>query len=793
MKGIKLTVAFIIAFLLPGIMIPGSLYGQQMNSGIEGVVLDANKQPLPFASVSLKNTPKGAATDLNGRFKLENIEPGTYILQAQSLGYNGSEITVEADRGEIVKLTVILYESSIDLQEVQVEGKSKARQVRETPFAITSVDVGQLHNSNQDINLVLNKTTGLLVREEGGLGSGFNFAINGLSGRQIKFFIDDIPLVSAGTSLSLNNIPVNLIERAEVYKGVVPVHLGSDALGGAVNIITKQTYKNFFDASYSFGSFNTHRLALNGRLYNEKSGFTLNARAFYNYSDNNYKVEVRVVNPETGTYGDPENIRRFHDAYESRMVQLETGFMKRNWADAFLLGITLSDNYNELQHGVSMDRPYGHVYRKDQVLSPFVKYKKDDFIIKGLEAKGYLSYVEGEFLVADTSSRTYNWRGEYTVNNDKNIGEASWQKSLFTFNDQTLIGNAGLTYSFNPQNRVALNYTLSAVERVGKDPLSRYPTAFSQPNSLNKTIYGLSFSNKSFNEKLNTTLFVKYYDFQSHVIGVDYGGERTFHNSGYQNFGYGSAVTWFFAGSGQLKASYETAYRLPEGYEMFGDGLNLLSNPELQPEQSSNINMGILWRHQRNNHLLETEGNLFYRDAKDFIRNQPLGATSRYVNQRDVISSGTEAEIRYTWKQSYFIIINGTWQNIINNTEFEDGRKSNVYKDRIPNIPWLFGNLTVGSRYRNVIGKGDQFTWQFNSRFIEEYFLKWPSQGSRESKYTIPRQIAHNAELTYSMAEGKYNLSFESRNLLDEKLFDHFRLQKPGRSFYLKFRIFLEN
>jgi outer membrane receptor protein involved in Fe transport len=780
-------------YLLLFALIPlNPVFGQQNTISIEGILKDNQGQPLPFASVILKNTMTGAASDQNGRFRIDNVVPGTYILLAKCLGYHDIELPVSAEYNQ-ENLTITLTESSVDIQEVLVAGKSKTTQLRETPFAINSVDVGELHNSNQDINLVLNKTTGLIVREEGGLGSGFNFAINGLSGNQIKFFIDGIPLISSGTSLTFNNIPVNLIERAEVYKGVVPVYLGADALGGAVNIVTKQSLKNFFDASWSFGSFNTHRLALNGRFYNSNSGFTFTGRAFYNYSDNNYKVEVRVVNPETGSYGDPENVRRFHDAYNSRMVQLESGFMDRNWADLMLIGIMLSDNYNQLQHGVSMDRPYGRVYREDQVLSPFLKYKKDDFILKGLEVKGYLSYIEGQFLVADTSSRTYNWRGEYRVNNDKNLGEASWQKSLFTFTDQSLVGNTGITYRVDTQNQVVLNYTISAVERVGKDPLSRYPTAFSQPNTLSKSVLGLSFSSKIFNEKISTSLFIKLFDFNSHVMDVNWGGERTTHQSRYQNIGYGSALTWFFSGNGQFKASFEQAYRLPEGYEMFGDGLNLLSNPELQPENSQNFNFGTLWRFPKGNHLVETETNLFYRNARDFIRNQALGATSRYVNQRDVLSTGLESELRYSWKQRYFISINGTYQNIINNTEFEDGRKSNVYKDRIPNIPYLFGNLTFESRYRDVLDSGDMFSWQLNSRFVEEYFLKWPSQGDRQSKYIIPRQLSHNAEITYSLKNGKYNLAFECRNLLDEKLFDHFRLQKPGRSFSLKFRYYIEN
>ncbi len=784
---IKITLLLSLLFFTTGVA-----FGYNKTYSIEGILKDEKNQPVPFASVILKNTLKGSASDENGYFKIEDVAPGDYILLAKSLGYQDTEVLIQANENH-TNLTIVLFESSFGLQEVLVSAKSMARQIRETPFAITSVDVGQLHNSNQDINLVLNKTTGLIVREEGGLGSGFNFAINGLSGNQVKFFIDGIPLISAGTSMTFNNIPVNLIERAEVYKGVVPVHLGSDALGGAVNIITRRSLQNIFDASYSLGSFNTHRLALNTRFYKPESGFTFNGRAFYNYSANNYEVELRVVNPETGTYGQPEKIRRFHDAYNSRMLQLESGFMHRSWADMLLVGITLSDNYNQLQHGVSMDRPYGQVFREDQVLSPYLKYKKDDFLWKGLDIKGYLSYIEGQFLVADTSSRTYNWRGDYTLNNDQNIGEASWQKSLFTFTDQSLVANTGITYRFNPQNQLVFNYTLSSVHREGKDPLSRYPTAFSQPNTMNKAVYGLAYSAKMINEKLNASLFTKVFNFDSHVVDVDWGGERTTYNSEYINLGYGSAFTWFFAPEGQLKASYEQAYRLPEGYEMFGDGLNLLSNPELQPERSQNINVGLLWRIQNGNHLLETEGNMFYRNAQDFIRNQALGITSKYVNQRDVLSSGLESELRYTWKQHHFISINATYQNIINNTEFEEGRKSSVYQDRIPNIPYLFGNLTLGSQYRNLWNEDDLLSWHISSRFVEQYFLKWPSQGSRDSKYIIPRQISHNAEISYSFLNGKYNFAFECRNILDATLFDHFRLQKPGRSFSFKIRYYLQN
>ncbi|WP_310590209.1 TonB-dependent receptor [Dyadobacter pollutisoli] len=75
--------------------------------------------------------------------------------------------------------------------------------------------------THPDLNQKLNRTVGVKVREEGGMGSDFNLSINGLAGKAIKFFIDGVPM-KVMASATLNNIPVNLAERMEVYKGVVP-------------------------------------------------------------------------------------------------------------------------------------------------------------------------------------------------------------------------------------------------------------------------------------------------------------------------------------------------------------------------------------------------------------------------------------------------------------------------------------------------------------------------------------------------------------------------------------------
>ena len=134
------------------------------------------------------------------------------------------------------------------------------------------------------------------------MGSKVNYNINGLSGNSIKIFIDGVPASNYGPSFSLSSIPSALIERIEVYKGVVPGYLSEDALGGAINIILKQRRNKSLTTSYSIGSFNTHQWNAAGS-YRWNNGLTFDGSAFYNYSDNSYKVWGKTSPLPTPTRG----------------------------------------------------------------------------------------------------------------------------------------------------------------------------------------------------------------------------------------------------------------------------------------------------------------------------------------------------------------------------------------------------------------------------------------------------------------------------------------------------------
>ena len=163
--------------------------------------------------------------------------------------------------------------SSQKLQEVLVMPKSQARKLQEQAYTVSVVDLKDMYVQATPLNKILNNVSSVRLREDGGVGSNYTFAMNGFTGNQVKFFLDGIPMDNFGSSFNLANLSANMADHIEVFKGVLPVHLGADALGGAVNIVSRRN-ANYLDANYSIGSFNTHKASVNGAYTDMKTGFT---------------------------------------------------------------------------------------------------------------------------------------------------------------------------------------------------------------------------------------------------------------------------------------------------------------------------------------------------------------------------------------------------------------------------------------------------------------------------------------------------------------------------------------
>lgn len=569
-----------------------SALSQNVKNTISGTVLDQDGLPVQGVSVALKGKIFSDLTNEEGYYKIAAAS-GTYILAISYIGFKTKELTVELHQVDKTIDTIILKEDVAALDEVKVRGKSKVTRVREQAFNITAVDLKIVHNTSADLNQVLNRTTGVRVRESGGMGSNFNFSLNGFSGNQVKFFMDGIPIDNTGSSFTLNNIPVNLAERIEVYKGVMPLELGSDALGGAVNIITNQSVKRYIDASYSFGSFNTHKAAINTRFTN-KNGFVVNVNTFANYSDNSYKVDVSVADPVTGSFSPEQKYKHFHDGYKSGAIMAEVGVKGKKYADYLLFGMMASANKKEIQTGTTMQRVVGDVFTDSNVFVPSLKYKKDSLFTKNMSVNLVASYNIVNSRSVDTSSYRYKWDGSRTIENLNSGEEINREKTIYVYDDNSLQTNTNFKYDLNKQQFFAFNHSLTNLKRKEGD---EYKT-IEKPGSptLNKNILGLSYNLSAFDRKLSVIAFGKKYFLNSSMnILKDNSGRNEYLtlNNSFDDLGYGTALAYFITNEIQLKTSYEHAYRLAAAEEMLGDGLLILPTTNLKPESSDNFNAGF--------------------------------------------------------------------------------------------------------------------------------------------------------------------------------------------------------
>ncbi|RCR67209.1 TonB-dependent receptor [Larkinella punicea] len=774
----------------------------QKTAVISGYVKSESGGAIPGATVAVKNTPHGTTCDADGFYSFPAPKPGSYTLTISAVGYHpvSEKIVIKADKPLV--LTVRLSENREELQEVNVFGKTETQQVKEQAFTVNAIETRQFANTTADLNQVLNRSTGVRIREQGGLGSNFNFSINGLSGKAVKYFIDGVPLELLGSAVSLNTIPVNLAERIEVYKGVVPVQLGSDAMGGAVNVITNQNQRNYLDVSHSYGSFNTHRSALTGQYVHQPTGITVKASGFYNYSDNNYKmkgVEIlrggqrngNEITDLTGANFVVTDVRRFHDNYQSAMGQVEVGISNKRWADVLYAGFGYSEGRQDLQTGFEQAIVYGNVTRKSTASNATLRYKKNNLFVKGLDLSLFASRSKDTYITADTLFRQYYWDGAWTAKGASEMGSI---RSVSHIVRPRSFVRANLSYVLNDQHSFNLNYTLDHLKNESFNALQT--SGDDMPGAMNKQILGFAYQQEFLDKRWTNTFFAKYYGLGlERKKWVDLGYQTL--NTQFNKYGYGLASRFKVLPDLGVKLSLERAFRLQEVEEVFGDGLNIQPNPDLKPESSYNANLGGYYGFRINKNRFFAEASAFYRDAQDFIYPVPdqRSKALKNENKSSVKVTGFEAELRYDYADLLSVNVNATYQSAVNMTKFGNTASTTyeaTYKNKIPNQPWLFGNANLSIGKNNVFGNDTRLQFNWYTQYVHWFYLTWEAFGNVNGKSTIPNQLIHNATLSYSFKNGRYNLSAESRNLTDALAFDNFRLQKPGRAFSVKLRYFLK-
>lgn len=756
------------------------LYPQaSAKSTLSGKISGKDGEPLPFASISVEGKKLGTKCDEDGKYVLKNLSPGRYTIVATALGYQAQSRNIILKGDTVLNFSMI--EMVQNLGEVAVSGKTETQKIREQPFTVTSIDLAPLKNLNLDMNTILNRTAGVRIRQMGGMGSDFSITLNGMS--SLRIFIDGLPADGFGSSMSFNNFPVNIIERIDIYKGVTPVFLGGDVLGGAINIITKKENIKFIDLSYGYGSFNTHQAALSGRFISKKN-FAFNVNGFFNHSDNDY--DMLIKSRDSVTYVVKEiKIKRPHNAYTSAGLTTEAGFVKKPWADRLMIGGNISGNNNQLQGYDMTASPLMRAYQNEISLSPTLKYDKTNLFTKGLDVRFSTIYNLVQSKLFDTSTRSYSWDGTYQELPPLQ-GETG-DKSLLKIRNHTFITTATVNYRVSDNHSFILNHNLNAYRRDAFDP---YWKLSPPPNDIvNKQIGGLSYQLNLFENRWVTNIFFKAYYIRSKIHTRDTSSVIQIRENKTFIPGRGIATTYLI-GDFQLKASYEFAATLPDAWQIIGDPPLLKPNPDLKPEESHNVNLGVLYNKQWGGNSLMVDINGFLRKPTNYIFLKSLGLNAQYQNIDVVDIKGFDGSMRYTFKDRFFVEASGSYQDMHHDQEFTKwGDPDPLYRNRIPNTPYLFGNINAGyftkengrSKWRAGVN------WSTN--YVDEFYLTWESQGDPRTKNVIPTQLSHDLSLTWSMLSSRYNLSISCLNIFNASIYDNFMVPRPGRAINAKVRM----
>lgn len=247
------------------------------------VIVKGTEESIPFATVMILGTNRGAVSNEEGQFEFRKLAAGKYTLRVQVMGYKTQEktITVSAEATSVVHFQ--MEEESFMTDEVVVSANRNEVSRKAAPVVVNVMSAKLFETVNStDLAKSLNFQSGLRV-ENNCQNCGFpQVRINGLEDPYSQILINSRPIISALSGVyGLEQIPVNMIERVEVVRGGGSALFGANAVGGTINIITKDPINNSFQVASTMSN-------MNGKSWEQYMGGNVSLVA----KDNSYGIAL---------------------------------------------------------------------------------------------------------------------------------------------------------------------------------------------------------------------------------------------------------------------------------------------------------------------------------------------------------------------------------------------------------------------------------------------------------------------------------------------------------------------
>ena len=674
-----------------------------------------------------------------------------------------------------------------DLDGVTVVAHNEIRKMREAAMPVTVLGKRQLEGTTTSINDALARTAGIAIRSTGGVGSASRISVRGLEGKRMGVYIDEAAIGQLSDYVSLNDIPTDMIERIEVYKGIVPYRFGGSALGGAVNVVTKEYPPVYLDASYEIASFNTHKLNFAFKRTDRNSGLQFGFGGCLTYSDNSYKMHLQNL--------DNRVVERDHDQFKKAMLGGSIKATKWYFDEAKLELVFLATRA-EIQ-GIDSDIREAYNHGMSGIVA--LTLKRDNFLVDGLDLDfdGCFSY--GKNGLCDKAMSRYDWDGNRYTPVTIYGGEQGNYASASDNRTHDYVGKLNLNYLLNEHHSFNINlyatHTRQNPENELMDKSFGYQTNFRSKMSSFTT--GFSYDLTLFNGKFMSVTTLKNFNYSSDTKVLEYTriNEPKDVSINRNYWGISEAMRYKITNDIMAKIAVSSEVRIPTAEELTGNGYSILPATNLEPERCKGLTGGFIYHHTNSYGFIEIEANYFLNQLDDMIRYQAdmIPSMARYANFGKVVTKGAEIDIKGDVTSFLYCYVNSTYQDLRDKRKHEVGSTAAnpTYDKRMPNIPYFLANFGIELHKENLFGGKEQNSrFLLDASYIHEYFYDFEMSKYQDRK--IPTSLTFDTGLEHSFGNNRWTLSFKLKNLTDRVVYSDLNRPLPGRNIAFKVKYIMK-
>ena len=595
---------------------------------LTGTMVDClSREPLSGATVELVGQQKTVQTDAQGQFSFQDLSKGTHHFYVSQDDYKGHFFKVSIKRNEKNYIFTLCKNKEIEVGEVVVTATRRERNLKNVPITVQVITAEEIQKSQApDFQSFLeNEFSGINFTNEGGMP---NINMMGFGGKYVLFLMDGERMAGETfDNIDYDRIDLENIERIEVIKGASSSLYGSNALGGVINIITKDAQKPLeLSANYLYNTQEDHKTNLS--VGTKQRWGSVRVPVFYNFRQPYIIVDKEPL--KTYKNGVP---------HYSQMGELNVaGFT--NYGASPKLTFDLSPKWN-----LSLAPSYYFSERNAGTQSS--KKLRDRYYNYSGALKSDYKITDSKTLSLSAAYDRYDKYKYYVLLNEK---EKSYENSILRVGGQ---------YNQNIKEK----HSLVAGAEVNSDEL-------------------LSFRFTSSGEEAkknaqNYALFTQ----QEWVLSEDFTlvtGARMDYHSLFQQYLTYRLSGMFKIDAFTLRGGYASGFRSPTLKELYtnwfhpwGGGFQIMGNKKLTPETSHNATFSVDFNAKKWNITAITQFSkvkdkiaLYWSRSKDTIR---------YVNHAgntDIISS----ELSGTYRPSRYFRLKGSYAYYVSSNSRSDVR-----------------------------------------------------------------------------------------------------------------------